>query len=138
MDLQNVGIIKNIESQAVYSQVGLIAVPDLKKLEFLNENHLAEVLDFLKVRPVHTIVMTGFIRDNGLESELNRGKFLGYRNQNGKLEGVAPACLSKLSSELMQRVENICLLSNLKFEAAHRSFEKAGYTSRDVCMTIFV
>jgi ribosomal protein S18 acetylase RimI-like enzyme len=49
----------------------------------------AEVLDFLSERPVHTIVMTGFIRDNGLVSELNRGAFYGCRNQQGKLEGVA-------------------------------------------------
>ena len=33
--------------------------------------------------------MTGFIRDNGLISELNRGTFYGCRNSQGKLEGVA-------------------------------------------------
>jgi hypothetical protein len=33
----------------------------------------AEVLDFLSERPLHTVAMTGFIRDNGLVSELNRG-----------------------------------------------------------------
>jgi hypothetical protein len=33
--------------------------------------------------------MASFIHDNGLESELNRGAFYGYRGQNGELEGVA-------------------------------------------------
>jgi len=48
-----------------------------------------EVLDFLSLRPVHTVVMTSFIQDNGLENPLNRGKFYGYRNREGTLEGVA-------------------------------------------------
>jgi len=36
--------------------------------------------DFLSIRPVHTVVITGFITDNGIVSELNRGKFYGYCN----------------------------------------------------------
>ncbi len=49
----------------------------------------AEVLDFLSERPMHTVAMTGFIRDNSLVSELNRGTFYGCRNRLGTLEGVA-------------------------------------------------
>ena len=56
--------------------------------EFKNKNG-KEVLKFLKVRPVHTIVMTSFINDNGIENVLNRGRFYGYRNAQGKLEGIA-------------------------------------------------
>jgi predicted GNAT family acetyltransferase len=56
-----------------------------------------------------------------------------YRGQ-----GIAPKCLSKLNLELLERVENICLMSNQKFESAHRSFAKAGFVSNDVCTTIFV
>lgn len=48
-----------------------------------------EVLAFLSERPIHTVCMVGFIRDNGLESELNRGHFYGCRNSEGRLEGVA-------------------------------------------------
>jgi len=48
-----------------------------------------EVLNFLKRRPLHTITMVGFIRDNGLVNPLNRGTFYGCRNRNGQLEGVA-------------------------------------------------
>lgn len=55
----------------------------------LTENEEAEVLAFLAVRPVHTVVMSSFIVDNGIESELNRGDFYGYRDHAGKLEAVA-------------------------------------------------
>jgi predicted GNAT family acetyltransferase len=49
----------------------------------------AEALAFLASRPVHTVNLRGFIRDNGLNSPLNRGRFYGYRNSAGLLEGVA-------------------------------------------------
>ncbi len=49
----------------------------------------AEVLEFLARRPLHTVAMIGFIRDNGLVSKLNRGTFYGCRNRRGELEGVA-------------------------------------------------
>jgi len=55
----------------------------------LTAEDTAEVLSFLAERPVHTVVMTSFMRDNGLVSELNRGKFFGYRNAAGKLTAVA-------------------------------------------------
>lgn len=48
-----------------------------------------EVLDFLSARPVHTVVMSGLIRDHGLDSPLNRGEFYGCRDAAGRLEGVA-------------------------------------------------
>jgi ribosomal protein S18 acetylase RimI-like enzyme len=54
----------------------------------LGENE-AEVLDFLSAHPLLTFVMTGWIRDNGLVSQLNRGTFYGSRNQRGELDGVA-------------------------------------------------
>jgi predicted GNAT family acetyltransferase len=38
---------------------------------------------------MHTVVLAGFIRDNGLVSPLNRGTFHGCRNRQGQLEGVA-------------------------------------------------
>jgi len=63
--------------------------PDLSNAQALYEGNTQEVLSFLSVRPVHTVVMASFINDNGIESELNRGKFYGYRNASGMLEGVA-------------------------------------------------
>jgi GNAT superfamily N-acetyltransferase len=61
----------------------------LSRVRLLTEEDRTEVLEFLKTRPVHTVVMTSFINDNGLENPNNRGKFYGYRNLAGKLEGVA-------------------------------------------------
>jgi predicted GNAT family acetyltransferase len=49
----------------------------------------SEVMAFLSQRPVHTIIMSGLIRDNGLESSLNRGVFYACRNRQGELIGVA-------------------------------------------------
>ena len=63
--------------------------PDLSRVSILGEGERVEVLRFLSVRPVHTVVMTSFINDNGMESQLNRGRFYGYRNPEGTLEGVA-------------------------------------------------
>ncbi len=48
-----------------------------------------EVLAFLAERPVHTVVMSGLVRDNGLESPFNRGTFYACRGADGRLEGVA-------------------------------------------------
>lgn len=48
-----------------------------------------EVLEFLASRPLHTVMLTGLIKDNGLVSPMNRGNFYGCRNRRGELEGVA-------------------------------------------------
>ncbi len=55
----------------------------------LMEEDRNEVLGFLAERPLHTVCMAGFIRDNGLVSLHNRGTFFGCRNSEGRLEGVA-------------------------------------------------
>ncbi|HKQ08017.1 MAG TPA: GNAT family N-acetyltransferase [Blastocatellia bacterium] len=56
----------------------------------LTERHNeGEVLDFLAERPVHTVVMSGLIRDNGVESPFNRGTFYACRDSEGRLAGVA-------------------------------------------------
>ena len=55
----------------------------------LAEEDRNEVLAFLAERPLHTVFLAGFIRDNGLVSPHNRGTFYGCRNSEGRLEGVA-------------------------------------------------
>lgn len=65
------------------------AVANLSRVQVLTESQQAEVLRFLQVRPVHTVVMTSFIQDNGMESANNRGVFYGCRDATGELEGVA-------------------------------------------------
>lgn len=48
-----------------------------------------EALEFLAVRPLHTVIMSGWIRDNGIISPLNKGTFYGCRDAEGRLVGVA-------------------------------------------------
>lgn len=55
----------------------------------LTEKDRGEVVSFLAARPIHTMIMAGWIHDNGLVSPLNRGTFYACRNRAGQLEGVA-------------------------------------------------
>lgn len=69
----------------------------------LANDETTEVLSFLERRPIHTAYLAGLIRDNGIESSLNRGTLFGYRNRTGELEGVAligHATLIESSSEV--------------------------------------
>ncbi len=79
------------EIQAPVPEVtrSIVNAPDLSRVQRLTENDRQEVFAFLSVRPVHTVAMKSFIIDNGIEGEMNRGNFVGYRNTNGDLEGVA-------------------------------------------------
>lgn len=76
-------------NEAIVNQPFFQNTPDMSRVHELKNSDRQEALEFLAVRPVHTVVMTSFINDNGIESELNRGKFFGYRNAKGKLEGIA-------------------------------------------------
>src|SRR2546428_469922 len=58
-------------------------------VERLASGREGEVLAFLAARPIHTVIMAGLIRDNGLVSQLNRGVFYACRNMMGRIEGVA-------------------------------------------------
>ena len=58
-------------------------------IDSLTEHDTSEVLAFLATRPIHTVCMAGYIRDNGIVSSLNRGVFYGCRNEAGRLQGVA-------------------------------------------------
>lgn len=81
-------IITNTNHQP-FAQPVIETAAALLRVSELTESNRAEAMKFLAVRPVHTVVMTSFINDNGLQSELNRGKFYGYRNSEGTLEGIA-------------------------------------------------
>ena len=65
------------------------AADALPRAVALGAGHEGEALDFLSRRALHTVYMAGFIRDNGLVSPLNRGAFYGFRDEAGRLEGVA-------------------------------------------------
>lgn len=89
MNLQLITSVDYPETISADVEASFIALPDLQKVELLTESNKQEVLEFLNQRPVHTVVMASFVNDNGLESDLNRGKFYSYRNNDGKLDGVA-------------------------------------------------
>jgi hypothetical protein len=55
----------------------------------LTTDDRSEALAFLALRPLHTVIMAGYIRDHGLVSPLNRGSFYGCRDSQGRLKGVA-------------------------------------------------
>jgi predicted GNAT family acetyltransferase len=58
-------------------------------LQKLTNTHAAEILTFLAKRPLHTVMMVGFINDNGVVNSLNRGVFYACRNEQDEIEGVA-------------------------------------------------
>lgn len=58
-------------------------------LQVLLNGQEQEALEFLRECPVHTVLMSGRIRDHGLESYWNRGKFYASRSARGELQGVA-------------------------------------------------
>lgn len=59
------------------------------RISALTDFDEGEVLEFLSARPIHTVFMAGFIRDNGIVSPFNRGTFYACRDELGILEGVA-------------------------------------------------
>src|ERR1043165_6961770 len=48
-----------------------------------------EILSALAEPTLTNVIMAGFVRDNGLVSSQNRGRFYVCRNTQNKLEGVA-------------------------------------------------
>lgn len=65
------------------------SLPLVQRTCALTDADRNSVLSFLNERPVHTVAMTSFIRDNGMVSTLNRGTFYGCYGPSGQLEGVA-------------------------------------------------
>lgn len=76
-------------NENIFSHPMFTIAPDMSRVCELKNSDQDRALEFLSVRPVHTVVMTSFINDNGIENPLNRGKFYGYLNAQGMLEGIA-------------------------------------------------
>ncbi len=89
MKTLNSQITKRTSLDMYQAQVIVKSALKMQNLQILSEHDRAEVLEFLSIRPVHTVVMSSFIQDNGVVSADNRGKFYGYRNADGELEGVS-------------------------------------------------
>lgn len=117
----------------------------------LKEEEEVEVLEFLAARPIHTVFMAGFIRDNGIVSPFNRGKFYACRNGQGRLEGVAligHATLVEARSDeamaafarLAQRDEpaHIIMGEEAKIEAFWKHYSEAVRAPRLVCRELLL
>lgn len=111
----------------------------------------AEVSAFLAERPVHTVFMASLIRDNGLESPLNRGSFYACRDREQRLEGVAligHATLIEARTEMalaaFARVAQECSLAHLvrgeqeKVEYFWSRYSETGTTPRLVCRELLL
>jgi predicted GNAT family acetyltransferase len=61
-----------------------------------------------------------------------------YVASDSRGKGIGSKCLSKLTLMLLGRCERVCMLSNVRFEHAHKSFQKAGYRVTGQCTTLFV
>jgi uncharacterized protein len=112
----------------------------------LTNEHHHEALAFLVERPLHTVVMAGHIRDNGLESIFNRGVFHACRNGEGQLEGVAllgHATLIEARTEAalaaFARLAQTCPQAHMimgeqeKVERFWRYYARVGQMPRRVC-----
>jgi predicted GNAT family acetyltransferase len=77
------------DETAIEPRMSRAAAPAARAVRALTREHEREVLAFLARRPLHTVILASYIRDNGLVSPLNRGTFYGCRNAEGLLEGVA-------------------------------------------------
>ena len=86
--MRTANLATNIDHQQTIT-TAVRSAANLDQLVGLTDADREEVTSFLNIRPVHTVVMASFIHDNGIDSELNRGTFYGYRNSEGDLKGVA-------------------------------------------------
>jgi len=60
-----------------------------------------------------------------------------YVHPDERGRGIGPTCLAALTLTLLDRVDHICLLSNVEFRSAHAAYQKAGYGRTDQCVSIF-
>jgi predicted GNAT family acetyltransferase len=139
------------ETDAAAASLLSIDTTDALSVHTLSNRYKQEVLAFLAERPLHTVVMAGHIRDNGLESALNRGTFHACRNGSGQLEGVAligHATLVETRSEAslaaFARLASACPQAHLimgeqeKIERFWRYYANVGQLPRRVCRELLL
>lgn len=80
-----------VDPAAIFGGAAPVAESRVPRLsvERLVRGREDEVLAFLSTRPEHTVVMSSYVLDNGLESPLNRGDFYSCRDARGRLRAVA-------------------------------------------------
>lgn len=117
----------------------------------LKDTDEREVLEFLSARPIHTVFMAGFIRDNGIVSPFNRGTFYACRDGQGHLEGVAlighATLVEARSDEAMAAFAglaqndspaHIIIGEETKIEAFWRHFAEVGRAPRLICRELLL
>ena len=104
----------------------------------LTEGDRDEALSFLAARPLQTFFLAGLIRDNGVESPLNRGTFYACRAPAWRGRGIGLNCLSLLGRTLLGRVRPVCLLVDERNERARALYRKAGFRRRGGFDTFFL
>lgn len=116
------------------------------KAQVLTNADRDEALSFLATRPLHTVMLAGFIRDNGMESPLNRGQFYATRDQLGRINGLAligHATLIETESDeaiaAFARIARSCRNAHMlmgeqdKVQTFWASYAEEGMTPRLVC-----
>jgi len=119
------------------------------KVKALTAEDQHEVLAFLAERSLHTIFMTGFIRDNGLVSPLNRGTFYACRNEEGHLEGVSlighATLIETRSSRVLEAFArlareyssaHVIMAEQEKVEDFWHNYSETGQPPRVVCQEL--
>lgn len=91
-------------------------------VEALSNNETAEALEFLASRPLHTVMMTGMIRDNGIVSKYNRGNFYACRNNRQQIEGVALIGHLTMLEAQTERAKKALAVKAKEFKRAHMVF----------------
>lgn len=105
-----------------------------------------EALGFLATHTVDNIFMIGLIRDNGIESSLNRGTFYAARSADGRLEGVALighatlietrteealSAFARLAKRMTQA--HVIVGQQEKIESFWNYYGKGGQPPRQIC-----
>lgn len=76
------------ESQTAFSRQ-FTSTAHAVQVEELTEDDRDAVLAFLSERPIQSVILSGWIRERGIQSAAHRGTFYGCWNAHGILEGVA-------------------------------------------------
>jgi predicted GNAT family acetyltransferase len=118
----------------------------LKTFQLASKDN-AEVLAFLAQRPLHNVIMSGLVRDNGLVSPLNRGTFYACRDVENRLAGVAlmghatyvEAYAAAALDEFAQLAQenshatHMILGESAQISRLWQGYQKAGKSVRRVC-----
>jgi uncharacterized protein len=110
-----------------------------------------ETLSVLAEPTLTNVIMSGFIRDNGLVSQHNRGRFYSYRNEQNEIEGVALightvlfAASSKRAVEAFAAIArcepatHLLMGEHNAVEGFWKCYADKGQSPRQICPVLFL